>query len=354
MLSSVLVPLDGSPLAERALPYATALAGASRAKLHLIRSVVTRLFPGPHPEDAQLQIVQEAENYLADLVNRLKTDDLVITPHVYLERPAVAILDAAKRQSADLIVMSTHGRGGLGRWIYGSVADWVLREAQTPILLVPAGSIRAWQPDRSPKVLLPLDGSDLAESTIATLNNVAPTANADLVLLRVIEPPTYPIYGDGYAYIPFDEEAERQDAQNYLDRVAERLKGQGYRVSSQILVGTPSSTIPAVARDEGVDCVAMTTHGYGGLTRLVMGSVVTGVVQQSPAPLLLTRPLPKAETAPSQPAALTEPLTLSLTAQERTLLAHALQALLTATEKDEHLTAPIQALLDRVSAQPRS
>ena len=138
MLSSILVPLDGSELAERALPYATALAHRAEGRLLLPRAVQTHTLPGADPGPAWAVATERANAALHALAERLKGDGLQVGPHVSEDDAAHAILDAAGRQHAGLVVMSTHGRTGLGRWVYGSVADEVLRHAPCPVLLVPA------------------------------------------------------------------------------------------------------------------------------------------------------------------------------------------------------------------------
>jgi len=115
MVNSILVPLDGSELAERALPYATALGRRAAGRLLLLRAVQMHTFPGGGPGRAQAVATEQAETELNALAVRLRGEGLAPEPHVYYDDAAHAILDAARRQHAGLIVMSTHGRTGLGR-----------------------------------------------------------------------------------------------------------------------------------------------------------------------------------------------------------------------------------------------
>lgn len=134
----ILIPLDGSALAEAALTKAMELAeGAESLKVILLRSAEAHTFPGADPTDAQVKVVREAEEYLATVADRLKREGITdVEPVVWYGSPAYSIVEGARLYNADLIVMSTHGRSGLGRLILGSVAESVLRGTTTPILLV--------------------------------------------------------------------------------------------------------------------------------------------------------------------------------------------------------------------------
>ena len=135
----ILVPLDGSRLAEAALWQAVDLGGADGAAYSLLRAAEAHTLPGADPVEAQVSAVREAEEYLEGVARRLRERGVsAVETHVWYGAPAGAIAEAAKVQKVDLIVMSTHGRSGLGRLILGSVAESVLRGTTTPILVVRA------------------------------------------------------------------------------------------------------------------------------------------------------------------------------------------------------------------------
>ena len=147
MFKHILVPLDGSFLAEAALPPALALAAKFGGEITLLRvtSMSTIYYADPYGGGAELlvemrqQARAETAEYLKARKGELRQQGYIVhTQALEGESPADAILDVAESQHVDTIVMSTHGRGGLARWVYGSVADKVLRHADVPILLVRA------------------------------------------------------------------------------------------------------------------------------------------------------------------------------------------------------------------------
>lgn len=156
-LQHILVPLDGSALAEAALPKAMELAQSSGAKLLLVRAAEAHRLPGVDPTEAQIKVVSEAEDYLAQIQERLAAQGVKdVETAVWYGPAAYAIVEAARLGKVDLIAMTTHGRSGLGRLILGSVAESVLRGTTTPIFLIRAaeapvqaplgkGEARPWQ-----------------------------------------------------------------------------------------------------------------------------------------------------------------------------------------------------------------
>ncbi len=307
MMKTILLPLDGSPLAERALTYATVLARQSDAKIALVEAVRARTFPGVDPSDAQVELTSQAQAYLQSVADRLAADGVEAEVHVCYADPVPAILDVASRQRADLIVMSTHGRGGLSRMLYGSVADQILRRATTPVLLVPSIVEHAWPADGPLSLLIPLDGSELAAEAMQSACLLTDLFGARLTLLRAIQPIPYPLYGDGYAYIPFNEEAEVAEARRYLDDQATRLSGDVANVETEVVLGEPARVIGEVAREKDVDVVVMATHGHGGLSRVILGSVATATLRHTTAPLPCSYAQPPSTRLSHQPRILSLP-----------------------------------------------
>ncbi len=291
MERSILVPLDGSALAERALPFAVSLARASGDRLVLLRANLLRDF-GARPEG---QI--DPQDDLAVISERLGAESVAAEPHVYpvyeLDEVAGAICDAASQRKCRLIVMSTHGRGGLGRMLYGSVADAVLREAEVPVLLVPVTCERTWPTDRPLRLLVALDGSALAEQALGPASELMRAAGAELVLVQSFDLSSI-VATDSFSYLAIDPDAELAAAREYLEGVAAPLRQAGGKVEIHADLGAAPRVIAAVARDRNIDLIVMATRGRGGLARLVLGSVATETLHRVDVPTLLVRPAKRA------------------------------------------------------------
>jgi nucleotide-binding universal stress UspA family protein len=355
-MKTLLVPLDGSELAARALPYAMTLAKAADGKLILLRGV-DALKMNQLPE-------QDAAAELDAAVERAKAGGVEAEPylyHLYYDRVGSLIADTARQQQADLIVMSTHGRGGFGRWIYGSVADEVLREAEVPVLLVPAGCEQPWSSDRKPCIVVPLDRSELAEAALGPATELARLLGAGLFLVHVVQLPTY-AYGDGYAFSQFDAEAELTEAREYVEQIAGRLRASGLSVRTWTGVDSPSLAIAAMARAAEADLIVMATHGRGGLARLVLGSVATGTLQRANVPVLVVRPATVRQPTAEPPLAAAKPSTtpelppagpsvsITLSTRDLDLIERGLGELLLNPDRDRQAAGPARELRARLRA----
>jgi nucleotide-binding universal stress UspA family protein len=358
MLKTILVPLDGSALADRALPVALALAARQDCRIVLVRAALAHTLPGVDPTEAQGRAIAEAEDHLAVVAGPLTAQEHPVETTVPYGEPADAILHEIRIRRPDLVVMASHGRSGLGRWVYGSVADAVLRRAEVPVLLVPAAGEQPWPTNRAPRILVPLDGSDLAAEALGPASELARQLAAELVLVSVIQPPTY-AYAEGYDYVLLDQDEERAAVASDLEAIAERLRGDGLTASVRTVVGFAATMIAEIGREERIDLIVMATHGRGGLARLVLGSVATGTLQRAGLPVLLVRPAavhrPSAEPAgppPTASPAVPEPVVpaidLRLTASELDLLGRGLGELLFAPEADRRLGESARGLLARV------
>jgi nucleotide-binding universal stress UspA family protein len=365
MLTTILVPLDGSVLAERAIPYAVALARKTQARLLLMRAVLAHPPVDVPLEEAQAAVIERAEVELAAVAARVRDQQVTVDAVVHYDDAAPGILAVAEEQGADLLVMSTLGRGGIGRWIYGSVADEVLRHATVPVLLVSASCERGWPTEAGLRVLVPLDGSELAEVALGPAREIAAGPGAGLSLLRAVQPLAYTEADGAAEVLRLQEEVELADASRYLEDVAARQPAGLEAVSLHTVVGQPATQINEIARGQRVDLIAMATHGRGGLARLVLGSVATNVLQHTNVPLLLVRPsaIQQSPRRDSEEIEITStaPLTsVALTAQEVDLVEQGLAALLWNAEREAGgrvRTAPgaqtVQELLARLEQTRR-
>jgi len=285
----IIVALDGSPLAERALPVAETLSTRINGQLVLVRAVPYLSRPEGDATYGTLAVARaaatvEAQRYLDGLAARLVGRGVAATAIVPEEDEAAGILAVACRAGVDLIVMATHGRSGLGRWVYGSVAEEVLAGAPVPVLLV-----RAWHgapPDAALEaggdVLVPLDGSTLAESALPLAERLADALGSALLLLRVI-----PRTAHGLPLLAETLTAQEAIARTYLATLVGRLDGRGRRILTEVRVGVVAAAIEATSLEHSAGLVVMSTHGLTGLRRSALGSVADAVVRQDSLPVLL-------------------------------------------------------------------
>ena len=291
MYHTILVPLDGSTLAESALPFAQALAKATGARLLLVQAVTPGNGGAPISGEERAKAMSDAEAYLAGLFPGPSEDPHVVTA-AYFDDAAETIMDESHLRRSDLIVMATHGRSALARTIYGSVAERVFQQVDVPVLFVPPDSEFTWSRSGRRKILVPLDGSELAEEALVPASDMAAALDAELLLLRVAGPLGY-VRVEGYPDLPAGQLVEvdhRNEAESYLEAIATDLRGDGATVTTRVELGDPAPTIVSVAEDEDADVIAMATHGRTGLARLLMGSVATRTIETAKKPVLLVRP----------------------------------------------------------------
>lgn len=287
MFKNILVPLDGSALSERALAPVFTLAEQAGSQVLLMRTPVVEVAMVPTVEffgnyslrglDQAVEKARlEAREYLDGLQRTRPRPKITVLGEVVDGDPAEAILQTAAARQADLIVMSTHGYSGVTRWIMGSVTERVLAHAPCPVLV-----IRSDAPLK--KMLIPLDGSELAEAALAPALQVAGAFGAAVTLLRVVkEIPTRHVeeldtVEHGLGLRVQDELAD--EAQAYLAEVVKRRPGQA--LATAVRSGPAPSTILNFVETQGVDVVAMATHGRTGAQRWVYGSVTEKVLRNS-------------------------------------------------------------------------
>ncbi|HLZ28095.1 MAG TPA: universal stress protein [Chloroflexota bacterium] len=299
MFRKFVVPLDGSELAERALPYAVRLARAGQGRIILVRAALApppMTLDGTNWERNQREEIDAAERYLDAAAAKL-ADQVSVETVVPYGHPAAQILDQVRQLEADGVVMATHGRTGLARLLYGSVAEAVLAESEVPVFLVHARPGQPAEPAFDPKagrLLVPLDGSAFAEAAVELAFDFLGPAG-ELVLATVVEEPDHILQDErGRVLAYFDQEVEdrTREARTYLADVARRLRQKDcdMHVSVDVRIGEPDAGIITAATERVADLIVMATHGRTGLTRITMGSVAGNVLRKGNTPLLLVRP----------------------------------------------------------------
>lgn len=300
MIRSILVPLDGSRFAEAALPLAVRLTRAAHAQLRLLlahesASVLVPAAAGGWDLPEQSGNREKAQTYLAQTADCLPTHGNPIEYELVDGEVGPALAERIMLTAPDLVVMATHGRGTIGRFWRGSVADYLVRHVTVPILLV--------RPDRQShlaigtgfrKILVPLDLSEPSDLILAPVKSLARVTQAHLTLAHVVDPafdlsiPSPPLIAPMETGVT-DREGEQ--AQRHLDRVAAGLRAEGFSVATRVVPGANvAGRLLATLCDGGFDLVALTTHGRGGLQRTVLGSVATRLITEATQPVLVLRP----------------------------------------------------------------
>jgi nucleotide-binding universal stress UspA family protein len=301
MYKRILVPLDGSKLAEGVLPYVQKIAEATGSEVELLRvfnPAPVELADPAHgrylhnidasSRDESLDYLNAVRMSMADLPSRVSCE--AIPGH-----PASCIVAEADKAAGTLLAMSTHGRTGVSRWLLGSVTDKVLHATACPLLIV-----RSRDGGKAPAeaqlktVIVTLDGSSMAEQVLPYLTPLAKSLGLMVTLVRVIPPEglhfgfrDYPV--GHYRNISIEEETPKHAA-DYLRQVSDKLRADGLDSFQEcVLRGNPAEAIVDLAKATPDNLVAMTTHGRSGLGRWVLGSVADRVVRHSGDPVLVVR-----------------------------------------------------------------
>ncbi|MCP4614452.1 MAG: universal stress protein [Planctomycetes bacterium] len=287
MFKNILVPLDGSETAEHALPYAE----------HLARSLNSEVVLFAACESDRMERLFNA--YLAQKTEELGTEWVRAHSVVVHDSPAHAILHFAEENSIGLIAMCTHGTSGPGIWALGSIAAKVMQQSTTPILLIrseetqSATALRAFQ-----KILVPLDGSSLAEGVIPYVEHLARALGSQVFPIRIVDrlkSPPVPVadYAAGLALKEYEKDLADmmiKEAATYLTEKESELQNKGIDASSSVLMGKPHKFITEYAR-ENAGLIALTTHGHTGDRKGAYGSITSKILETSSQPVLLVRPL---------------------------------------------------------------
>jgi nucleotide-binding universal stress UspA family protein len=292
MYRTILVPLDGSPTSERALPIAAHIARRAGAVLHLVHvhtlNDPIRIEGLPVIDDELHSLGREHERiYLEQMRGQLSTGgNLQVTCETLdWERSVAHVLnELIMANPIDLVVMSTHGRSGCDRLLLGSVAEALTRAGIVPLLLVrpTAASADFTRDTRQHRILLPLDGSTMAEQIVPPALALGTTLDATYELLRVLPPPVYDT--------PETIRRVEADAQSYLTTIARRLRASGATATTHVACGPqPTHAILDVATQIGADLIAIATHSRSSL-HLGLGSTTDKLIRSANQPLLVYQP----------------------------------------------------------------
>ncbi len=310
MYRVIQVALDGSSFAEQAIPFAIGLAQRNRARLEIIRvhepiagAYVDR--PGTSEWALDRELIDRCREYLDAIVGRLKkVADLHVISTLVKGPIAESIVGQVAGSGIDLLVMTTHARGPVGRFWFGSIADALVRQLPIPILIVPPQNAapEVTQAAALRHVLIPLDGSQLAEQAVEPALALGGGTQTHYTLLRsvarviaVTADPTSGLVSELNASLwqALDELHRRQqiEATEYLEQLANRLRARSLSVDTQVVLDDrPANAVLECAAAIGADAIAMTTRGHGGLKRLYLGSVADKVLRGATTPVLVCPP----------------------------------------------------------------
>lgn len=307
MLDHILVPLDGSRLAETVLPHAVALAQAFGSRLTLLRAVArSEQVPGSLTVDPLSWQILKAESraYLDEVVARLQEVGVEAERALVEGSAAEQIVEFTREEGVDLLILSSHGRSGLSEWNISSVVQKVLFRAFLPVLIV-----RAYKgvPDdlaglRYRRLLLPLDGSPRAEYALPLATTLANAHGSTLLVAHVVHRPEVP------RAIPLSEEEmglveqltalNRERGAAYLRDLEPRL---GTRAETRLLVShNPAVALHQLVEQEEIDLVVLTAHGYSGSTKWSYGSVALNFAVYGSTPLLIVQDISEEEAEPTE------------------------------------------------------
>ncbi|TVP48232.1 MAG: universal stress protein [Gemmatimonadales bacterium] len=309
----IVVPLDGSRFGERALPLALSVAERTGGSLELI-TIAVPVVQSAGGRDAAVtgddsgdRGEVRARAYLDEVADRIRVagyEGALVRDVISPGNAARSIVRRVAEVEADLVIMTTHGRGPLQRAWLGSTADGVIRRSPCPVLLVrPPDALAETEPeDRPPidlsarpgpfsRVVIPLDGSEAAERAFDSLPPLL-AEGATAHLLRIVAP----FVAGGSPYLPHtvreaqDHEMVRRASAEYLDRFRGRVEASGFVAEPEVVTGgQPAVAILRASESLGAGLIAMSTSGRGGAARLLLGSVADKVVRGAPCPVLLSR-----------------------------------------------------------------
>ena len=292
----ILVPLDGSEIAEKALPFVKSIAKLKNSNVILFAVSLTvfvdrrdRLFT----------------SYLEVTAKELNKQGIKTSIAISYGDVAREIVNYANNNKIDLIVMATHGYSRAKQWMFGSITQKVLYGTKIPVLL-----IKSKAPDVSVefnRILLPLDGSPFSESTFPYAVGLAKNTKKEVLLLHICEPPIVPSYGS--RPISRSWEKHRDDmwketeglATNYLKKTMAALKKKGLKVKSRVIKAQSAEVAKAIiqiSKEENIDLIIMAARGRSGVSSWVYGSIANKIVDEFSKPILLIRPETSIPSAP--------------------------------------------------------
>jgi nucleotide-binding universal stress UspA family protein len=307
VFNHILVPLDGSALAECVLPHVIAIAAVTNAHITL-----THVLEHPDNENGDLPVdpmgwhiqKQESQAYLERIAGSLKNTRLDADYAILEGQPAKSIIEFAHTNAVDLIALSTHGHSGLSDWSISSVVEKVLARSFRSILLVPAYAFGPAEENKYERLFICYDGSTRAEYILPAAISLAQFHNSQLVFGTVIQRPQFiqrfPLSEVDVKLIDQITSKNEKTANRYYEQIVTQLSLKGLDVETHVAASDHTiSTLHDMVANAEADLVMMVAHGDSGERRWPYGSVATSFIKHGSTPLLILQDLSENEAAPT-------------------------------------------------------
>lgn len=299
MFKHILLPLDGSSLAERVLPHAISLSKAFDAKLTLLRVVYqvdhkTQL-SSVNPIDWQMRM-SEAEAYIDSVKDRLTKKGVKTRGQVLEGRPAQQIINFAKNKAVDLIILSSHGNSGISGWNINSTVQKVLLRAYMPVMIVRAYQQLGEEIESVTykRLLVPLDGSKRAECILPLVQSISETQGSNILLTHIIEDPQLPrrkpVSEDVKSIINQLNEINKLEIETYFDEIIGQFNPDKVETIIE-LSEEPTIALHEIIDREDIDLVLLSAHGYSGKGKWPYGKIALNFISFGTTPLIIVQDL---------------------------------------------------------------
>jgi len=303
MLKHILLPLDGSNLAEHVLPHAITLSNAFDSKISLIQVIYQgkQAYQSPmvNPMDWQM-LKTEVEAYLNNLQERLIEINVKSEVHILEGNPAEQILEFARSEDIDLIILSSHGKSGPSAWNINSTVQKVLMRAFMPVMIIRAyqESVNELKKLKYERLILPLDGSNRAECVLPLAKSICEKQNSKIFLAHIIEEPKLPhqtpVSEEVKALIDQLLQVNEKEASIYFDRIADQFDEEAVEVIIE-RSRKPEVALHNIIDREKADLVLLSAHGYSGESRWPYGNIALNFLSYGTTPLIIIQDLSKDE-----------------------------------------------------------
>lgn len=282
MYGKILVPLDGSTIAEQVLPHLADLAQAFGSEVIVIGVC--------EPEETEQG--KSCSLYIHEQAERLKSTapKAKYKAEVLFGRADNKILDHAVQEKANIIVMTSHGKSGIMPWSLGSTVSKVLTRTQIPVLVIRASEKQQVKDRLFRKILVPLDGSEKSAAVLPYIAEIAMKFKSEVILIRAVEPGRHVHSVGGLSYVRFkdiDIDKEKNKARKYLEEQGNKLVDTGSKVSYKVAAGESAPEIIKTAKESDCSLIALSSHGHSAFDAWAHGSVTYKILQASNKSVLL-------------------------------------------------------------------